>query len=216
MNLEQARNQMLSQQVRTWDVLDDRVLETLRRVPREKFVPAGFEDLAFADTGIPLGHGQEMMPPKLEGRLLQSLMLTRADEVLEIGTGSGYLTACLADLAGQVTSIDIYQDFVDQATERLNDLGVTNATVQQGDGLTLDAPGKYNAIAVTGSVPVVDGHFVRMLKPGGRLFIIVGQPPVMEACLITAHASGQSTSESLFETVVPALVGAQAPDSFTF
>ena len=216
MNLEQARNQMLSQQIRAWDVLDDQVLETLGRVPRERFVPEQYLDLAFADTAIPLGHDQEMMAPKLEGRLLQSLMLSKADQVLEIGTGSGYLTACLARLGGEVTSVDIYQDFITAAQAQLDALGITNAKLECRDGLSMQAPAQFNAIAVTGSVPELDGHFVRMLKPGGRLFVIVGQPPIMEARLITAHASGQSTSESLFETAIPPLVGVQVPEAFVF
>ena len=216
MNIEQARSQMLSQQLRAWEVLDDRVLAALAETPREMFVPSEYRDLAFADTSIPLGHDQEMMPPKLEGRLLQSLMLSRADQVLEIGTGSGFLAACLARLAGEVTSVDIYDDFLSSAQPRLGHLGLSNVHLENQDGLIMEAPGRYNAIAVTGSVPVLDGHLVRMLKPGGRMFVIVGQAPVMEARLITAHPSGQSTSESLFETLIPPLVGVQVPETFVF
>ena len=215
MNLEQARDQMLSQQIRAWEVLDETVLSTLRSVPRERFVPAEYRELAFADTAIPLAHGQEMMTPQLEGRLLQSLQLSRADQVLEVGTGSAYLTACLATLAGSVTSVDIYQDFIDAAKEKLGESGITNINLEHRDGLAMKARGQYDAIAVTGSVPSLDDHFLGMLKPGGRLFIIVGDPPVMEARLITAHGGG-ATAESLFETLVQPLIGVEKTNAFVF
>ncbi len=214
MNFDYARAQMLGQQIRAWEVLDDRVLEVLGTVPREDFVPAEFRDLAFADIEIPIGHGQQMMAPKVEGRLLQALELEPVDRVLEIGTGTGFLTACLAQLAGHVTTVDIYPEFTAAAGPKLERHGVRNVTLETADALLLERPQQYDAIAVTGSVPRLRDNFVRMLKPGGRMFVIVGRAPVMEAQLVTVQAPGGFTVDSLFETVRTPLVNAEQPEPF--
>jgi protein-L-isoaspartate(D-aspartate) O-methyltransferase len=214
MNFETARAQMLGQQVRAWEVLDDRVLGVMQATPRELFVPESDRELAFADTEIPLGHGQSMLAPKIEGKLLQALQIEPSDEVLEIGTGSGYLTACLARLARHVTSVDIFPDFVTAAGARLREHGIRNVDLSTADGLTLPKTTQFDALAVTGSVPVMTEHFTSMLKPYGRLFIVVGRLPVMEACLIAQHPRGHQTRQSLFETVLPPLLNAEQPEPF--
>jgi protein-L-isoaspartate(D-aspartate) O-methyltransferase len=214
MNFETARTQMLGQQVRAWEVLDDRVLGVLRDTPRELFVPEGDRELAFADTEIPLEHGQFMMTPKIEGRLLQSLHVAPSDEVLEIGTGSGYLTACLARLAIHVTSVDIFPDFITGAKERLDKLDIRNADLSQADGLSLAFANCFDAIAVTGSVPAVPNLLMKMLKPLGRLFVIVGRPPVMEARVITMYPGGQWTEQDQFETSLAPLLNAERSEPF--
>ena len=213
MNIEMARRQMLGQQVRAWDVFDERVLATLEETPREQFAPPAFGELAFADMEIPLGHGQVMMAPKIEGRLLQALAVEPTDRVLEVGTGSGFLTACLARLADRVLSVEYYSDFVEGAREKLARLSI-EADVQTADAMTLTYSGEFDVIAVTGSVPELDEHFVRMLRPGGRLFIVVGRKPVMEARLVRMHANGRWTEESLFETVITPLINAERPEPF--
>lgn len=214
MNFETARTQMLDQQVRAWEVLDNRVLTVMRDVPRESFVPEQERELAFADTEIPLGHGQSMLPPKIDGRLLQALQLEPSDEVLEVGTGSGYLTACLARLGSHVTSVDIFPDFVASAQARLAALDVRNVDVTAADGLTLAFANRFDAIAVTGSVPALTEHFIRMLKPRGRLFIVVGRAPVMEARLVTMLPGGQWAQADLFETLLMPLLNAEQPEPF--
>jgi protein-L-isoaspartate(D-aspartate) O-methyltransferase len=205
---------MLGQQIRAWEVFDTRVLETLRETQREQFVPQDYRELAFADIEVPIAHGQSMMAPKVEGRLLQALQLEPTDRVLEVGTGTGYLSACLARLAGEVVTVDIYADFVHQSEARLREQGITNVELVATDALALDRRGEFDAIAVTGSVPRLDEHFVRMLRPDGRLFVVVGRAPVMEARLVTMHANGKSTEESLFETVLTTLVNAEQPEPF--
>jgi protein-L-isoaspartate(D-aspartate) O-methyltransferase len=214
MNLDVARTQMLGQQIRAWDVLDDKVLRTLESTPRERFVPREYVELAFADTEIPLAHGQSMLAPKVEGRLLQALQIEPTDEVLEIGTGTGYMAACLARLAKGVTSVDIFGDFVEGARARLREQNTGNVELVVADALTLDLPGRFDAIAVTGSVPDLDEHFIKMLRPHGRLFIVVGRAPVMEACLVTMDADGDWTTESLFETVLTPLINSERPEPF--
>jgi protein-L-isoaspartate(D-aspartate) O-methyltransferase len=213
MNLEAARAQMLGQQIRAWEVLDDRVLGAIAETPRERFAPEGYRDLAFADTEIPLAHGQAMLAPKIEGRLLQALAIEPTDEVLEVGTGTGFLTACLARLAERVYSIDIFPEFVASARSNVAAVGAGNVEIETGDALQLDLTGRFDAIAVTGSVPVLDDRFVRMLKPEGRLFLVVGRAPVMEARLITLLPTG-TTSQSLFETVLSPLINAERPEPF--
>ena len=217
MNLEQARFNMIEQQIRPWDVLDYRILETLSSTPREDFVPEQYRALAFSDISIPLAHDQAMMPPKLEGRMLQSLMIEPGDRILEIGTGSGYLTACLARLGASVHSIDLYDDFIEQAKNRLELHGIKNVTFEQGDAAAgWESDGGFDAIAVTGSLPVLHRGFHNLLNPGGRLFVIVGQPPIMQALLITRVGEQEWNQESLFEISVPALVNAPEPESFKF
>ena len=214
MNLEHARSQMLRQQIRAWEVLDDRVLEVLGATPREEFVPEAYRDVAFADLEVPLAHGQHMMAPKVEGRLLQALQVEPVDRVLEIGTGSGFLTACLARLADSVLTVDIFADFIDTAAPKLDALGLTNVELRAADGLALGDEGEFDAIAVTGSVPELDDRFIRMLRPGGRLFIVTGREPIMEAQLITLHAYGNWSRQSLFETLLTPLVNAETPPPF--
>jgi protein-L-isoaspartate(D-aspartate) O-methyltransferase len=214
LNFEVARTQMLEQQIRAWEVLDNRVLRVLGETPREQFVPEAERLLAFADIEIPIGNGQCMLAPKIEGRLLQSLGLEPVDRVLEVGTGTGFLTACLAKLAESVESIDIFPDFVDGARERLARLGVKNVTVECRDATSLDAGERYDAIAVTASVPALSEHFVRMLKPQGRLFIVVGRAPVMEASLVTMHARKEWTEQSLFETVLTPMLNVEQAEPF--
>jgi protein-L-isoaspartate(D-aspartate) O-methyltransferase len=214
MNLEDARAQMLGQQLRAWEVLDDRVLAVLREIPRELFVPDAYRQLAFADLDIPLAHGQQMMAPKLEGRLLQALDPDSTDSILEIGTGSGFLTACLSRLAGNVISLDIFADLVRDAKPRLDQLGIDNVELRAEDAMAFSPGQRFDAIAVTGSVPELDNHFIGMLRPGGRLFVIVGREPVMDARMITLHPNGEWTQDSLFETVVPPLLNAERPEPF--
>jgi protein-L-isoaspartate(D-aspartate) O-methyltransferase len=214
MNLEAARAQMLGQQIRAWEVLDDRVLGAIAQTPRERFVPKEYRDLAFADTEIPLAHGQAMLAPKIEGRLLQALQVEPSDEVLEVGTGTGFLTACLAQLAERVYSVDIFPEFVASARTNLAAVGLGTVELETGDAMGLDLPGRFDVVAVTGSLPTLDDRFVRMLKPQGRLFVVVGRAPVMEARLITLLPTGGTTSQSLFETVLSPLINAERPEPF--
>lgn len=205
---------MLGQQIRAWEVLDDRVLDVLGRTPREHFVPAEYRELAFADLELPIGHEQSMLAPKIEGRLLQALQVSPIDRVLEIGTGSGYMTACLSGLAKSVHSVDIFADFVEAARVKLADQRIYNVELNVIDAMTASFTERYDAIAVTGSVPVLDDRFIRLLRPGGRLFIVAGRSPVMEALLVTMRADGQWQQESLFETVVAPLVNSERPEPF--
>lgn len=225
MSVEQAREQMIEQQVRAWEVLDARVLALLRNVPRELFVPESQRFLAFADVEVSLAHGQRMLRPNIVGRLLQSLELTGAERVLEIGAGTGFVTACLAAASGQVKSFEMFADLADRARTNLAASGARNAEIvtadamQAGVQLEPSAGGggaRYHAIAVTGSLPVYDERFQRLLEVGGRLFIIVGDAPVMEARLVRRVAEDGWVTESLFETVVDPLINARRPPGFTF
>lgn len=213
---EFARRQMVAQQIRAWDVFDTRTLAVLAEVPRERFVPPPFAALAFAETQIPLGHGQYMMPPTLEGRLLQSLKLLPVDDVLEIGTGSGFLAACLSQLARSVTTIDIFPDLASAAAGKLADTGHDNVTVQAMDAVQELPEGPFDVIALTASLPIFDPRFLGPLKPGGRLFVIVGDPPIMEARLVARGADGTLETTSLFETNVPPLLNAATAPAFRF
>ena len=216
MNKDFARQQMIEQQVRAWDVLDGVVLAGLKKVQRELFVPEGFEALAFADTEIPLGHGQSMMTPTIEGRVLQALGLVGSEKVLEIGTGSGFLTACLAKLSRHVTSIDIYDGFIESAKKRLADCKINNVDIFNMDG-TLELPdGPFDAIAVTGSIQSFDSRLVDALNPGGRLFVIVGDAPAMAAMAVTRTGDGAWESDTLFETDLLPLVNGALPTQFSF
>jgi protein-L-isoaspartate(D-aspartate) O-methyltransferase len=216
MKTEFARQQMVEQQVRAWDVLHPDILEVLGNVPREQFVPAGYENLAFADTEIPIGHGQSMMTPTIEGRVLQALELTAADEVLEVGTGSGFLAACLARLAARVTSIDIHEEFLQSAAVNMEDSGINNVELLEMDATAELPEAKYDAIAVTGSIQTFDSRFVMALKPGGRLFVVVGDAPAMDARLIRRTGDNDWQSESLFETDLAPLVNGSLPPQFLF
>jgi protein-L-isoaspartate(D-aspartate) O-methyltransferase len=214
MNFDVARTQMLGQQLRAWEVLDDRVLRACGETPREQFVPIEHRDLAFADVEISLGHGQAMLAPKIEGRILQALQVEPFEDVLVVGTGSGYLTACTARLAKRVVSIDIFPDFVAAAQTRLADHRIDNVELEARDALAASYPARFDAIAVTGSVPELDRHFIDMLRPQGRLFIVVGREPAMDARLITLQPNGATTTVSLFETVLTQLINAGRPEPF--
>lgn len=222
MDLEQARFNMVEQQIRPWEVLDQTVLDLLFKVRREEFVPAAYRSLAFFDMEIPLGHvkssgGESMWSPKLEARAVQTLQLKKTDKVLEIGTGSGYLTALLASLAGHVYSVEIHPDSIKEAETRLKAHGFDNITLETGDasqGWEKHAP--YDAIVVTGSLPIMPANLPAQLAPGGRLFAITGDDPVMEAQLVTCVSHGVFRTESLFETSVKPLVNAVQPERFIF
>ena len=216
MDTDFARQQMVEQQVRAWDVLNPDVLQVLTDIPREQFVPTGYESLAFADTEIPIGHGQSMMTPTLEGRLLQALQPTADDKVLEVGTGSGFVTACLARLAGHVTSIDIFDDFLETAQANIEDSGLGDVTFLQMDATESLPEGPFDVIAVTGSIETFDPRFVEALAPGGRLFVVVGAGPAMEARLVTRTGDNEWQSESLFETTLAPLVNGAEPPQFSF
>ena len=216
MNIDIARQKMIEQQVRAWDVFDPDVLDVLGEVPRERFVPPGYESLAFADTVIPIGHGESMMTPTIEGRLLQALELGPADKVLEVGTGTGFVTACLATLARSVTSIDIHDDFLKRAATALEELGLDNAHVEKMDAMRELPGGGYDAIAVTGSVQHFDPRFVEALADGGRLFVVVGDAPVMDARVVTRTGEANWESQSLFETDLEPLVHGALPPQFSF
>lgn len=211
-----ARRQMIEQQVRAWEVLNLAVLEAMERVPREEFAPPAYRDLAFADLCVPLGHGQSMLAPKLEGRILQALEVRAEDRVLEIGTGSGFFAACLAQLGGRVRSVEIFADLADAARASLARMSVHNVHVETMDATTLADEGAYDVVAVTGSLPVYDARFERALAEGGRLFVVVGQGPVMEARRITRTGPGCWLRETLFETCVDPLVHAPEPPKFVF
>jgi protein-L-isoaspartate(D-aspartate) O-methyltransferase len=211
-----ARQQMVDQQIRTWEVLDPRVLDALSAVPREAFVPPEYRDLAFADAPIPIGFGQSMLAPKLQGRILQALGINAADSVLEIGAGTGYLSACLSLLGRSVDSIDIHPGLIEKS--RVNLRSVPQATVQfeLRDAFSAAAFGEYDVIAVTGSLPVYDTRFERCLRVGGRLFAIVGESPVMDAVLIRRVDGNEWIRESLFETVIEPLINATQAQKFVF
>jgi protein-L-isoaspartate(D-aspartate) O-methyltransferase len=215
-NMNAARRQMINQQVRTWEVLDPRVLEALAAVPREHFVPEAYRDVAFADTTIPIGNGEFMLQPKLEGRILQALGLERGDRALEIGAGTGFFAACIEYLTGDVESIEIHADLAEGATRALKRLGVSRARVICADALGRGLDPHYHAIAVTGSLPAYDHRFERALAVGGRLFVVVGLPPVMEARLITRTTADSWLSEALFETCVEPLRNAIPATRFRF
>jgi protein-L-isoaspartate(D-aspartate) O-methyltransferase len=212
----EVREQMIEQQVRAWDVLDERVLDVLRRVPRDLFTPEQQRFRAYADAEVPLPHGQRMLRPSVVGRLLQALELKGTEHVLEIGTGSGFVTACLRAAAARVRSIEIFPALAEMARRNLDSKGLRDVDVVTADALQLDTGTRYNAIAVTGSLPVYDERFQRQLEIGGRLFVVVGEPPVMEARLIRRTGEGSWSSESLFETVIDPLVNARRLPEFRF
>jgi protein-L-isoaspartate(D-aspartate) O-methyltransferase len=217
MNLEQARFNMVEQQIRPWEVLDPVVLELLFKVKRELFVPAEHRDLAFADLEIPIGHGESMMQPKVEARLVQELALGAHENVYEVGTGSGYLTALLASRARHVTSAEIHADLGARAAENLRSAGVHNVTLVTGDSAqAVFADSAIDVIVITGSLPILPRAFLERLSPGGRLFAVVGDAPVMEATLIRQPERGAFQSVKLFETMLKPLVNAQQPSRFRF
>jgi protein-L-isoaspartate(D-aspartate) O-methyltransferase len=224
MPLSLAREQMIEQQVRAWEVLDARVLSILRTVAREQYVPDSQRFLAFADVEIPLANSQHMLRPSVAGRLLQALELSGSERVLEVGAGSGFLTACLAKASAHVRSLEVFPDLAELARAHLAAAGVGNTEVITGDAMLSGGPlenaaggaGRYHAIAVTGSLPVYDNRFERMLEIGGRLFVIVGDAPVMDARLVRRVSEDGWVTTSLFETVVDPLINARRPPEFAF
>lgn len=217
MDLEQARFNMIESQVRTWEVLDQAILDLLFEVRREEFVPPQYRALAFADMEIPLGHGEVMLTPKLEARMLQELALTKADRVLEIGTGSGYVTALLARLAGQVVSVERIEEFGHAAARKLAGHDLRNIELAIGDGAGgWPQSGPYDAILLTGSVPVLPDAFRQQLAVGGRLFAVIGEEPAMTATIVTRIGETAFASAGLFETCIPSLRNIPQPERFVF
>ena len=217
MNFEQARTNMVEQQIRTWEVLDQSVLDLLYAVPREAFVPAEYRTLAFADLEIPIGEGEKMMAPKMEARIVQELALRKTDRVLEVGTGSGYLTALLARRAAQVHSLEIRPALAAFGRANLERHGADNVTLEVGDGARGDpkrAP--YDALVLTGSTPVLPRALLEQLAPGARLFAVIGEPPVMVARLATCTAPGAYRSADLFDTLLAPLTNAERAPRFRF
>jgi protein-L-isoaspartate(D-aspartate) O-methyltransferase len=212
----QAREQMVEQQVRAWDVLDEGVLEVLRQIPRELFVPQAQRYRAYADVEVPLARGQHMLRPSVVGRVLQALLPRPGERVLEIGAGSGFVSACLRAMGGGVRSLEVYPQLAEEARRNLALLGMRDVEVLDGDALQGESAERYAAIAVTGSLPIYDARFERMLEVGGRLFIVVGEPPVMDARLIRRTGTDSFATQSLFETVIDPLVNAARPPEFTF
>ncbi len=216
MNTDFARQKMIEQQVRAWDVFDPEVLEALSKIPREQFVPFGYEALAFADTQIPIGHGQMMMTPTIEGRVLQALDLCSTDRVREIGSGNGFLTACLCYLAEHVISLEIHDALLKRAGENLADAGVENVELLSLDATKELPDEQFDAIAVTGSIQTFDPRLVESLKIDGRLFVVVGDAPVMDARVVQKTGENDWESESLFETELAPLINAAIPRQFLF
>ena len=211
-----AREQMIEQQVRAWEVLDERVLEVMRRVPRELFVPQEQRYRAYADAEVPLPRGQHMLRPSVVGRLLQALLPAGGEPVLAIGAGSGFVTACLRAMSTRVRALEIFPDLADTARRNLALLGVRDVEVVDADAMQGDGGAHYDVIALTASLPVYDARFERMLTVGGRLFVVVGEPPVMDARLVRRTSEDSVTTRSLFETVIDPLVNAVRPPEFTF
>jgi len=216
MDFEQARFNMVEQQIRTWEVLDQEVLDLLFAVKREEFVPPAYRALAFADLEIPLGDDERMWTPKMEARVLQELELKPNEVALEIGTGSGYLTALLASRCREVTSVDINARFLNEARAKLARAGITNVRLEQGDGARGWRDGRYDAIALTGSTPMLPQSWHKQLESGGRFFAVVGDAPVMTARLLRSTAPGIFVAEDLFETVIAPLKNAPQPERFVF
>lgn len=203
-----ARETMVEQQVRPWDVFDARVLETLARLPRERFVVEAHRALAYADLALPIGHGESMMKPVLEGRTLQALSIAAGEDVLEIGVGSGYLSACLGSLARDVVGLELHADLAETARQRLQAQGIGNVRIDVADAFGWDGERRFDAICVGGAVAAVPTRFLKWLRPGGRMFLIHGRAPAMEAALVKpADNAAGFEIESLFETELPYLVG---------
>jgi len=217
MDTQDARTQMVQQQIRAWHVLDLGVLSVFETLPRDKFVPEALRGVAYADAPIPLPHGESMWIPTIEGRVLQALDVKLTDSVLEIGTGSGYFAACLAKRAREVHSVDIHPDFIESAGKTLKALGFKNVKLETRDGTRLDwLEQRYDVIVVTGSVPVYQQAYADRLNVGGRLFVLVGESPVMEGVVVTRTAEDTWSRVGLFETDVPALKNAAEPSKFKF
>ena len=215
-DIEQARFNMVEQQIRTWDVLDQDVLDLLFAVRREEFVPPAYRNLAFADLEIPLGNGSRMWAPKMEARVLQELEVKQGESVLEIGTGSGYFTALLASRGARVASVEIDPRLSAEAKPKLARAGIENVELAVGDGARGWGAASYDAIVLTGSTPLLPDAFLRQLNPGGRIFAVVGEPPVMTARLVRWVAPDSVAAQDLFETVIDPLLNAATPSRFEF
>lgn len=216
-NPEQALFNMIEQQIRPAEVLDQRVLSVISDTPREAFVAPNYRQLAFSDLNVPLPNGQIMMKPIMEARLLQALNIQPGDSILEIGTGSGYFTALLAKLGGKVQSVEIDAAILAAAQDRLDAQGISNATLLHGDAAQgWDQNGPFDVIAITGSLPILPESFQQQLTIGGRMVAIVGQSPVMQVLLITRVDETQWSTECLYETDFPALINAKQPQAFVF
>jgi protein-L-isoaspartate(D-aspartate) O-methyltransferase len=207
---------MIGHQLRAWDVSDPRVLDAVQGLPREVFVPPEWQSVAYADTEIPLGHGVQLAPPKIQGRALQALLQGPGDKALEIGSGTGYLTACLARLAARVTGVEIHPELAAVARRNLAALGIDNTEILEGDGLEMSFGDRYDVICVNGSMPGSIERFERLLALGGRLFVVTGRPPAMQARRITRLDESVWTRENVFETCLPPLENARPPAEFVF
>ena len=217
MLLETAREQMIEQQVRASDVLDERILNTLRALPRERFVPPAWRELAFADCEIALPHGKRMLRPMLLGQILQALELVGGEQILELGTGSGYLSACLARLGGPVRSLELHPDIADFARANLAAAAPgLPVEVVNGDAMALAEDARYDVIVLTASLPIYEPRFERALRPDGRMFVVVGPGTLQQACLVRRIGAGSCHSEPLFETCIEALEHAPRPAAFGF
>ncbi len=217
MNIEQARFNMIEQQIRPWEVLDPQVLDLLFVVKREDFVPAAYRNLAFADMEIPLGGGQVMLAPRIEARLLQELGIKKTDKILEIGTGSGYMAALLAGRGEHVVTVESRPELAAMAKDNLARAGIANVTVETGDGANgWSQRGPYDVIVVSASVPVLPEALLKQLRVGGRLAVVVGEAPVMEAKLVLCTADNVYNTINLFETVIPALDNVAPKSAFSF
>ncbi len=217
MQFEQARFNMIEQQIRPWDVLNQNVLDMLDEIPRDRFTPEAYRSLAYADVFVPLDHDQVMMKPVLVGRMMQALDLHPTDSVLEVGTGTGYVTAMMARLTHRVCSVDIFPELTGQARTNLDASGIENVTLETGDAARgWREAERFDVIAITGSTPVLPETFRQSLNRGGRLFAVVGKGPVMEAVLIRRSGESEWTSEVLFETELPELVNALQTTNFEF
>ena len=214
---EQSRFNMVEQQIRTWEVLDPKVLDLLKKLPREDFVPKQYQGLAFADIEIPLGNGQFMLSPKIEGRILQALAIKNTDKVLEIGTGAGYLTALMASQAKRVDSIELDAKLIAQAAKHAAAHGIKNVNFIVGDGTQgLAAKAPYDVIVYTGGLSLMPTSVESQLAVGGRLFAVVGEAPIMEAMLVKRVSEDACEREALFETCLPILANAPQPERFSF
>lgn len=216
MDFASARQQMTGQQLRAWEVLDERILDVMAHLPRERFVPDEWRELAYADAEIPLAAGKRLSPPSLQGRALQALRPQPDDNVLEIGSGTGYLTACLATLARRVTAVELHPELAGAARANLASLGIQNVEVIEGDALAMELPAEFDVICVNGSLPAPGARLPRLLRPGGRLFLVAGKAPAMEALLVTREGDKEWTMEKIFETCVPPLENARQPAEFVF
>lgn len=216
MNFEIARRQMIGHQLRAWDVSDPRILDAIAALPRELFVPHDWQELAYADTEIPLGHGVVLAPPKIQGRALQAVLPATSDNALEIGSGTGYLTACLASLARRVTGIDRHPTLAATARSNLATLGIDNAEILEGDALDMSFGDRFDVICVNGSMAGSTERFERLLAPGGRMFVVTGRPPIMRAQRITRIDESEWLRESVFETCLPPLENTRPPVEFIF